>query len=155
MKITRNISLEINQFSSVQSLNHVQLVVPHGAAQESQASLSFTNSQSLLRLMFIKSVMPPNHLIFCHPLLLPSIFPSIGVFSNELAFLIKWPKDWSFSFRISPSNEYSGLFSFRIDWVDLLAVQRTLKSLLQHHNLKAFNSLALNFFSWSNSHIHT
>ena len=104
----------------------------------SQATLSFTISQSLLKLMSIESVMQSNHLILCRPLLLlPSIFPSIGVFSNKSAIHIKWPKYWSFSFSISPSNEYSGLISFRIDWFDLLAVQGTLKSLLQHHSLKA------------------
>ena len=95
----------------------------------------FTISQSLLKLMFIESVMPSNHLIFCHPLLLlPSIFPSIRVFSNELALWIRWPNYWSFSFSVSPSNEYLGLISFRIDWFDLLAVQGTLKSLLQYHS---------------------
>ena len=103
-----------------------------------QASLSFTISLSLLKLMSIESVMPPHHLILCHLLLLlPSIFSSIRVFSNELALRIRWPKDWSFSFSISPSNEYSGLISFRIDWFDLFTVQETLKSLLQHHNSKA------------------
>ena len=103
-----------------------------------QASQSFTISWSLLKLTSIESVMPSNHLILCHPLLLlPSIFPSIRVFSNELALRISWSKYWSFSFSISPSNEYSGLISFRIDWFDLLAVQGTLKSLLQHHSSKA------------------
>ena len=103
-----------------------------------QASLSITNSQSLLELMSIESVMPSNHLILCHPLLLlPPIFPSFGVFSNESVLRIRWPKYWSFSFSISPSNEYSGLSSFRMDWLDLLAVQRTVKSLLQHHSSKA------------------
>ena len=103
-----------------------------------QASLSITNSQSLLKLMSIKPVMPSNHLILCRPLLLwPLIFPSIGVFSNESVLYIRWPKDWSVGFSISPSNEYSGLISFRIDWFDLLAVQGTLKSLLQHHSSKA------------------
>ena len=102
------------------------------------ASLSFTIYHSLLKLMSIESVMPSNHLILCHPLLLlPSIFPSILVVSKELTPCISWSKYWSFSFRISPSNEYSGLMSFRIDWFDLLAVQGTRKSLLQHHNLKA------------------
>ena len=102
-----------------------------------QASLSITNSQRLLKLMSIESVMPSNHLL-CHPLLLlPSIFPSIRVFSNEAALCIRWPKYWRFSFSISPSNEYSGLISFRMDWLDLLAVQGTLKSLLQHHSSKA------------------
>ena len=111
-------------------------VVSWSAAR--QASLSPTISWSLLKLMSIESVMPSNHLILCCPLLLlPSIFPSIRVFSNELALPIRWPKYWSFSFSISPSNENSGLISFRIDWFDLLAVQGTLKSLLQHHNLKA------------------
>ena len=103
-----------------------------------QASLSITNSQSLLKLMSIELVMSSNHLILCHPLfLLPSIFPSISSFSNESALCIKWPKYWCFSFSISPSNQYSGLISFGIDWLDLLAVQRTLKSLLQHHSSKA------------------
>ena len=103
-----------------------------------QASLSVTNCQSLLRLMFFESVMPSNHLILCrHLLLLPSIFPSIRVFSNESALRIRWPKIWSFSFNISPSNEYSGLISFRIDWFDLLAVLGTHNSLLQHHISKA------------------
>ena len=115
---------------------------PHGL-QAHQASPSITNSRSLLKLMPIESVMPSNHLILCHPLLLlnllllPSIFPSIRVFSNESALHIKWPKYWSFSFNISPSNEHSGLISFRIDWLDLLAVQGTLKSLLQPHSSKA------------------
>ena len=103
-----------------------------------QASLSITNSQSLFKLMSIKSVMPFNHLILCHPLLLlPSIFPSSRVFFNELVLCIRWPKYWIFSFSISLSNEYSGLTSFRIDWLDLLGVQGTLKSLLQHHSSKA------------------
>ena len=103
-----------------------------------QAFLSTTNSRSLLKVMSIESVMPSNHLIFCHPLLLlPSVFPSIRVFSSELTLCIRWPKYWSFSFSISPSNEYSRFVSFRIDWFDLLAVQGTLKSLLQHHSSKA------------------
>ena len=119
-----------NLFSSVQSLNCVRLfVTPWTAAR--QASLSITNSWSLLKLMCIESVMPYNHLILCHPLLLlPSIFPSIRVFSNELGFHMRWPKYWSFSFSISLSNGYSGLISYRIDWFDLLAVQGTLKTLL-------------------------
>ena len=105
--------------------------------QHCQVSLSITNCQSFLKLMSIKSVMPSNHLILCHPLiLLPSIFPSIRVFSKSF-LSIRWPKYWSFSFSISPSNEYSTLISFRMDWLDLLAVQRTLKSLLQHHSSKA------------------
>ena len=103
-----------------------------------QLYLSITNSWSLLKIMSIQSVMPSNHLILCHPLLLlPSIFPSIRVFSNESVLHIRWPKYWSFSFSIIPSNEYSGLISFRMDWLDLLAVQGTLKCLLQHHSLKA------------------
>ena len=109
---------------------------PWSAAR--QAFLSFTISWSLLKFMFIESVTPFNHLILCHPLLLlPSIFPSIRVFSNESALRIRWPKYWSFSFSISPSNEYSGLISLRMDWLDLLAVQGTLQSLLQHHSSKA------------------
>ena len=102
-----------------------------------QASLFITNSQSLLKLMPIKLVMPSNYLILCRPLLLPSIFPSIRVFSNESVLCIRWPKYWNFSFSISPSNEYSGLICFRMDWFDLLAVQETLKSLLQDHSSKA------------------
>ena len=119
------------QFSSVQLLSHVQLfATPWTAAR--QASPSIINSWSLLKLMSIESVMLSNHLILCCPLLLPpSIFPSIRVFSNESVLHIRWPKYWSFSFSISPSNEYSGLTSFRTDWLDLLAVQETLKSLLQ------------------------
>ena len=110
---------------------------PHEPAAR-QASLSITSSRSLLKLMSVESVMPSNHLILsCPLLLLPSIFPSIRVFSKEPAFHIRWPMDWSFSFSISPSNEYSGLISFRMDWLDLLAVQGTLKSLLQHHSSKA------------------
>ena len=125
------------QFSTVQLLSRVQLfATPWTAAR--QASLSITNSWSLLKLMSIESVRPSNHLISCHPLLLlPSIFPSTRIFSNESVLCIRWAKYWSFSFSISPSNEYSGLISFRIDWLDLLAVQRTLKSLLQHYNSKA------------------
>ena len=125
------------QFSSVQSLSCVQLFATPWTAVH-QASLSITNTQSLLKLMSIESVMPTNHLIFCHPLLLlPSIFPSIRVFSNESVLCIRWPKYWSLSFKISPSNEYSGLISFQMDWLDLLAVQGSLKSLLQHHSSKA------------------
>ena len=123
------------QFSSVQSLVS-DSATPWTAAH--QASLSFTISRSLLKLISThESVMPSNYLILCHPLLLsPSIFPTIRVFSSESTLLIRWAKYWGFSFSISPSNEYSGLISFRIDWFDLLAVQGTLKSLLQHHNLK-------------------
>ena len=113
---------------------------PHGL--QHGASLSITNSWSLLKLMSIKLVRPSNHLIFCHPLLLlPSIFPSIRVFSIESVICIRWPNYWSFSFSLSPSNEYSGLISFRIDWLDLLAVQRTLKSLLQHHCSNSLNTV--------------
>ena len=125
-------------FSSVQSLSHVQLFgTPWTAAL--QAFLSITNSRSLFKLMSIELVMPSNHLLLCDTLLLlPSIFPSISVFSNESALHVSWPKYWSFSFSISPSNEYSGLISFRIDWLDLLeSLQGTLKSLLQHHSSKA------------------
>ena len=124
-------------FSSVQSLSHVWLFVSSWTAAR-QASLFITNSWSLLKLMPIEWVMPSNHLILCYPLLLlPSIFPSIRVFSYESVFHIRWAKYWSFSFNISPSNEYSGLISFRMDWKDLLAVQETLKSLLQNQNSKA------------------
>ena len=141
-------------FSSVPSLNYVRLfVTPWTAA--CQASLSITNSRSLLKLMSIELVMPSNHLILCHPLLLlPSIFPSIRVFSNESVLCIKWPKYWSFSFSISPSNEYSGLISFRIDWLDLLAVQRTLKSLLQYYSSKASNFQCSAFFIVQLSHLY-
>ena len=123
--------------SSVQSLSRVRLfVTPWTAAR--QASLSITNSRSFLKLMSIASVIPSNHLILCYPLLLlPSIFPNIRVFSHESVLCIRQPKYWSFSFSISPSNEYSGLISFRMDWLDLFAVQGTLKSLLQHHSSKA------------------
>ena len=118
-------------FSSVQSLSHVRLFVTPWTAAD-QASLSITNSWSLFKLMSIESVIPSNHLILCRPLLLlPSIFPSIRVFSHESVLCIRWPKYWRFSFSISPSKEYSGLISFRMDWLDLLAVQETLKSLLQ------------------------
>ena len=122
---------------SVQSLSRVPLfVTPWTAARHT--SLSITNSRSLPKIMSIESVMPSNHLILCHPLLLlPSIFPSIGVFSTESALRIRWPKYWSFSFNIGPSNEHPGLISFRMNWLDLLAVQGTLKSLLQHHSSKA------------------
>ena len=125
----------ISHISSVQSLSHVQLfATPH------QASLSITNSRNPPKLMSIELVMSSNHLTLCCPLLLlPSIFPSIRVFSSESALPIRWPKYWSFGFSISPSNEYSGLISFRMDWLDLLAVRGTLKSLLQHHSSKASN----------------
>ena len=127
----------VSSFSSVQSLSRDWLfATPWTAAH--QASLSITNSQSLRKLMSIESVMPSNHLILCcHLLLPPSIFPRIRVFSNERALHIRWPKYWHFSFSISPSKEYSGLISFKMDWLDLFAVQETLKSLLQHHSSKA------------------
>ena len=127
----------VYQFNSVQLLSHVRLfATPWTAAR--QASLSITNSRSLLKLMSIESVMPSNYLTLCHALFLPpSIFPSIRVFSSESVLHIRWPKYWIFNFNISPSNEYSGLVPFRMDWFDLLAVQGTLKSLLQHHSSKA------------------
>ena len=142
------------QFSSVQSLSYVWLfVAPWTAAL--QIPLSITNSRSLLKLMSIESVIPSNHLILCHLLLLPpSIFPSIRVFSNESVPHMRWPKDWSFSFSISSSSEYSGLISFRMDLLDLLAVQGTLKSLLQHHSSKA-SILWCSALFMSSSHIHT
>ena len=141
-----------DQFSSVQSLSRVWFfVTPWTAA--CQASLSIANSQSLLKLMSIESVMPSNHLISCCPLLLPpSIFPSIRVFSNESVLCIRWPNYWSFSFSISPSNEYSGPISFRMDWLDLLAVQGILKSLLQHHSSKASVLWCSAFFTVQHSH---
>ena len=136
---------------AVQVLSGVQLfVTPWTAA--CQASLSFTFSQNLLKLMPIESMMPSNHLILCCPLLLlPSIIFNIRVFSSEMALCIRWPKYWSFNFSISPSNKYSGLISFRIDWFDLLAVQGTLKSLPQHHNWKAYHWIEgtwKSFFKW-------
>ena len=128
-------------------------MTPRTAARH--ASLSITNSQSLLKLMSIEVVIPSNHLILCHPLLLPpSIFPSIRVFSNESALHIRWPKYWSFSFNISPSNEYSGLISFRMDWLDFLAAQGTLKSLFQHHGSKASILLCSAFFIVQLSHAY-
>ena len=143
------------QFSSAQSLNHVQLfATPWTVAH--QASPSITNSRSLLRLMSIELLMPSNHLILCHPfLLLPSIFPSIRVFSNQSVLCIRWSKYWSFIFGISPPSEYSGPISFRMDWLDLLAVQGTLKSLLQHCNSKASILLRSAFFTVQLSHPHT
>ena len=138
--------------SSVQSLSCVRLFeTPWTAAH--QASLSIANSRSSLKLMCIKSVMPSNHLILCRPLLLlPPIPPSIRVFSNESILCIRWPKYWSFSFNISPSNEHPGLISFRMDWLDLLAVQGTLKSLLQHHSSKASILRLSAFFTVQISH---
>ena len=136
-EIDKPLAFPTCQFSSVQLLSHVWLfATPWTAA--CQASLSITNCWSLLKFMSTESVMPSNHLFLCHPLLLlPSIFPSIRVFTNESALPIRWPKYWSFSFNISPSNEHSEPISFRMDWLDLLAVQGTLKSLLQHHRSKA------------------
>ena len=120
-----------------------------------QASLSITNSWSLLKLMSIESVMPSNHLILRHPLFLPpSIFPTIRVFSDESVLHTRWPKNWSFSFNINPSNEYSGLISFRIDWLDLLAVQGTLKNLLQHHSSKTSILWHSAFFIVQLSHLY-
>ena len=144
----------IKVFSSVQSLSCIRLfATPWTAAR--QASLSITNCQSLLKLMSIESMMPSNHLILWHPLLLlSSIFPSIRVFSHESVLCIRWPKYWSFNFNISPSKEYSGLISFRMDWLDHLAVQGTLKSLLQHHSSKV-SIVWLSAFFMSDSHIHT
>ena len=140
------------QFSSVPSLSLVQLfVTPWTAAH--QASLSITNSRSLLKVVSIESVMPSNHLILCRPLLLlPSIFLNIRVFSNESVLHIRWPKYWNFSSNISPSNEHSGLISFRMDWLDLLAVQGTFKSLLQHHSSKASILWSSAFFIVQLSH---
>ena len=144
----------IYHFSSVQLLSRVWLsVTPKFWTAEHQDSLSITNSQSLLKLISIESVMQSNNLILCHLfLLLPSIFPSIRVFSTESALRIRWPKYWSFSFNISPSNEYSGFISFRMDWLDLLAVQGTLKSLLQHHGSKASILWCSAFFMVQLSH---
>ena len=142
------------KFISAQSLHHVLLfVTPWTAAP--QASLSITSSRSSLKLIPIELVMPLNHLILCRPLLLlPSIFPSIRVFSNESALPIRWPKDWTFSLNISPSNKHSALISFRMDWLDLLAVQGTLKSLLQHHSSKASILRCSAFFIVQLSHPH-
>ena len=139
------------QFSSVQLLSRVWLFATSWIATR-QASLSITNSQSSLKLMSIESVMPSSHLIFCHPLLLlPPILPSIRVFSNESTLCMRWPKYWSFSFSIIPSKEHPGLISFRMDWLDLLAVQGTLKS-LQHHNSKASILRCSAFFTVQLSH---
>ena len=141
-------------FQSVQSLSRVRLFVTPWIAAH-QASLSITNSRSLLKRMSIESVMPSNHLILCRPLLLlPPIPPSIRVFSNESILRMRWPKYWSFSLSISPSNEHPGLIYFRMDWLVLLAVQGTLKSLLQHHSSKA-SILWRSAFFQSKSHIHT
>ena len=150
-RLSSNLDLSVlfqARFVVAQLLNRVQLFATPWIAV-CQAPLSSTISHGLLRFMSIESVMLSNHLILCHPLLLlPSIFPSIRIFSNESALHSKWPKYWSFSFDISPSNEYSGFISFRIDWFDFLAVHRTLSSLLQHHSLKA------PVFSTQPSYIH-
>ena len=146
MRVSWGISV---QFSSV-AQSCPTLCNPMTTAH--QASLSITNSWSLPKLRSIESVMPSNHLILCRPILLPSIFPSIRVFSNESALHIRWPKYWSFSFSISPSNEYLGLISFRMDWLDLLAVQGTLKSLFQHHSSKASILWRSAFFTVQLSH---
>ena len=139
-------------FSSVQVLSRIQLFATPWIASR-QASLSITNSQSSPKLMCIESLMPSSHLIHCHPLLLlPPIPPSIRVFSNESALRIRWPNYWSFSFSISTSNEHPGLISFRMDWLDLLAVQGTLKSLLQHHSSKASILQLSAFFTVQFSH---
>ena len=153
VEVTEKTIIELkNTLSSVQSVSHVWLfATPLTTAR--QASLSIINSQSLPKPMSIESVMPSNHLILCRPhLLLPSIFPSIRVFSNESALHIRWLKYWSFSFNINPSNEHPGLISFRMDWLDLLAVQGTLKSLLQHHSSKASILLHSAFFIVQLSH---
>ena len=143
----------VYQFSSVsQSCSTLCYIM--GAA--CQGSLSITNSWSLLKLIFIRSVMPPNNFIYCLPLcLLPLIFPFIKVFSNESVLPKMWPKYWKFSFSISPSNEYSGLISFSMDWLNLLAAQGTLKSLVQHHSLKKHQFFGTLLSLWSNSHIHS
>ena len=155
IKTKANINYIVINHQSVQSLSHVRLfATPWTAAR--QASLSIPNSWSLLKLMSIELVMPSNHLILCCPLLfLPSIFPSIRVFSSETVLHIRWPKHWSSSFNISPSSEYSGLISFRRDWMDLLAVQGTLKSLLQYHSSKVSIPRRSAFFIVQLSHIHT
>ena len=140
-------------FSSVQPLSRVQLFATPWIAA-CQTSLSFTSSRSLLKLMPIESVMPSSHLILCHPLLLPPIPPSIRVLSNESTLRMRWPKHWSFSFSISPSNEHPGLISFRMDGLDPLAVQGTLESLLQHHSSK-HQFFGAQLSSQSNCHIHT
>ena len=142
--------LVIFQFSSVAQ----SCPTPCNPMDYSTPGLHITNSRSLLKLMSIESVMPSNHLILCRPLLLPpSIFPSIRVFSNKSVLRIRWPKYWSFRFSISPSNEYSGLIFLRMDWLDLLAVQGTLKSLLQHHTVQKHQFFGAQLSLWYNSHI--
>ena len=144
--------LQVPGYCSVQSLSRVRLFAAPGTAAR-QAFLSITNSWSSLKLMSIELVMPSSHLILCCPLLLlPSIFPSIRVFSNESALCMRWPRYWSFSFSISPSSEHPGLISFRMDWLDLLAVQGIFKSLLQHHSLKASILWCSAFFTVQLSH---
>ena len=146
---------ETSVVAVVHSLRWIRLfATPWTAAH--QGSLSFTISQNLLKFMSIESMMSSNHLVFsCPLLLLPSIFPRIRIFSNESALCIQWPKYWSFNFSISPSNEYSGFISFRIDWLDLLAIQGTLKSLLQHHSSQKHKFWGAQPSLRSNSHIHT
>ena len=145
---------DVRQFSSIQLLSQVQLFATLWTAAH-QASLSITSSRSLLKLMSIKSVMPSNHLILCSPLLLlPSVFPSIRVFSNAPVLHIRWPVSWSFRFSIIPSNKYSGLIFFRIDWLDLLEVHGTLKSLLQYHSSKASILQCSTFFMVQLSHLY-
>ena len=134
--LLHQVDYQFNYQFNYQSLNCVRLFVTPLTTVR-QASLSITNFRSLLKFMSIESVMPANHLILCHPLLLPSIFPSIRAFSNESALRIRWPKYWSFSFNFSPPNEHPWLISFRMDWLDFLAVQGTVKSLLQYHSSKA------------------
>ena len=142
----------LRSLSSVQSLSRVWLIATHWTAAR-QTSLSITNSQSLFKLISTESVMPSKHLILCRPLLLmPPIFPSIRVFSNESTLHMRWPKYWSFSYSVSPSNEHSGLISIRMDWLDLLAIQGTLKSLLQHHSSKASILRRSAFFTVQLSH---
>ena len=146
--------LDMTQFSSVQSLSRVRLFVTP-RIEACQAFLFITISRSSLRFTSIESVMPSSHLILCHPLLLlPPVLPSIRVFSNESALCMTWPKYWSFSLSISPSNEHPGLISFRMEWLDLLAVQGTLKSILQHHSSK-HQFFGAQLSSQSNCHIHT
>ena len=154
MYLSSKFDKEDGQFTSVQSLSRVRLFATPWIAAH-QASLSVTNSRSLLKLMSIELVMPSSHLILCRPLLLlPPVPPSIRVFSSESTLPMRWPKYWSFSFSIIPSKEIPGLISFIMDWLDLLAVQGTLKSLLQHHSSKA-SILRHSVFFMSNSHIHT
>ena len=155
MNFRRLCILYLLGISSVQSISLVRLfATPLTAACQASLSISNSHSRSLLKLMSIELVMPSNHLILCHPLLSPSIFPSIRVFANESVVLIRWPRYWSFSFNISPSSEYSGLISFRMDWLDLLEVQGTLKSLFQHHSSKASVLRHSAFFMVQLSHPH-